>query len=372
MKSTNPSWRENWKREIEGVYLYRKLAGISNKPEMMRALNEMADQEEQHAAVWEKYIKQVEKNPPTPRPDLRIHIVFGFARIFGADAVLGFLLNDEVSDITSYTYQALSSGEENESTYSKVLKDEATHARSIVALQNDKELSRAEPWHRGANASGWVRNMVYGFNDGLTANFGLVMGVIGANITSHLILLTGFAGLLADALSMAGSGFLAARSEQEVRQHHLALERAELKFMPEEERQELIGIFKRKGIPRGEAATIAAHLMENPDVALSQLAREELGIDPESPASPSREGIVTGIATALGAFIPLIPFIFLTKSIAIWVGVGISMAAHFLVGAGRSIFTGRPAIRSGFEMFLVGMGVALLTYFLGLLIGVRL
>ena len=112
--------------------------------------------------------------------------------------------------------------------------------------------------------------------------------------------------------------------------------------------------------------------MENPDIALNQLAREELGIDPESPGSPLQEGIVTGISTALGAFIPLIPFFFLTKSIAIWVGVVISMAAHFLVGAGRSIFTGRPALRSGFEMFLVGMGVALLTYFLGLLIGVRL
>jgi VIT1/CCC1 family predicted Fe2+/Mn2+ transporter len=214
--------------------------------------------------------------------------------------------------------------------------------------------------------------VVYGFNDGLTANFGLVMGVLGAQVDNQVLLLAGFAGLLADALSMAASGFLAARSEQEVRQYHLALEQAELRLMPEEERRELATYFEQKGLTSQEAAVVAERVMQQPQTALTELAREELGIDPAASASPWQEGIVTGIATGLGAVIPIVPFLFLSGAVTVWTGIVISMAAHFLVGASRAIFTGRPAIRSGLEMFLVGMGVALVTYVLGQLLRVRL
>jgi VIT1/CCC1 family predicted Fe2+/Mn2+ transporter len=129
--------------------------------------------------------------------------------------------------------------------------------------------------------------------------------------------------------------------------------------MPQEEREELIHYYTAKGLTRPEAVSVADRLMQNPDVALTQLAREELGIDPEAPTNPLQEGVITGIATGLGALIPIVPFIFLTGQAAIWTGIGVSMAAHFLVGASRAIFTGRPAIRSGFEMFIVGIGVAL-------------
>jgi VIT1/CCC1 family predicted Fe2+/Mn2+ transporter len=286
------------------------------------------------------------------------------------ESVLGLLINDEVSDIASYTDQAAESGDK--AMYQPVLKDETTHARTLVKLRNPDASSHAEPWHRGAAASGFVRDLVYGFNDGLTANFGLVMGVVGAAVNNRIILLTGFAGLLADALSMAASGFLASRSEEEVRQYHLALEKAELELMPQEEREELVGFFTSKGLTRQEASTVADRLMQKPDVALTQLAREELGIDPEAPAEPLMEGIRTGIATALGAVIPILPFLFLSGPVAIWTGIGVAMVAHFAVGASRAVFTGRPAIRSGFEMFVVGMGVAVATYLLGMLVGVKL
>ncbi len=363
-------WRANWQREIEGAYLYRRLAKFARTPDMQKMMAEMAEQEETHAAVWAEHIQSADPKARPPRPDLRVYLIAGLARWLGAEAVLGLLINDEVSDIATYTDQAERLGDE--ATYRRVLTDETSHARTLADMRNPEAPKTVEPWHRTASAGGLLRVVVYGFNDGLTANFGLVMGVIGASVSDQTILLAGFAGLLADAFSMASSGFLAARSEQEVREHHLALERAELHLMPQEERQELKQYFMRKGLNSQEAATVADRLMENPDVALTQLAREELGIDPEAPQSPLQEGIVTGIATGLGAVIPIIPFFFLPRAIAIWIGVVISMVAHFLVGSSRAIFTGRPAIRSGFEMFLVGMGVALFTYVLGQLLGVRL
>lgn len=364
------AWQANWQREIEGAFLYRQLASLARTPELRQALAEMAEAEQEHARLWADHVHAVQAAAHPPRPDLRIYLVVWLARWLGVEAVLGLLIRDEVSDIATYSDQARRSG--FGPIYQRVLADESSHARALSALSRPESAQDAELWHRGASAGSWLREVVYGFNDGLTANFGLVMGVVGANVENHTVLLAGFAGLLADSLSMAASGFLAARSEQEVRQYHLALERAELHLMPGEEREELAGYFVRKGLTRQEAATVSDRLMQNPDVALTQLAREELGIDPEASDSPLREGVVTGLATAMGAVIPIVPFLLFSSAAAIWTGVAVSMVAHFMVGASRAIFTGRPAMRSGFEMFLVGMGVALVTYLLGQLLGVRL
>ena len=363
-------WRANWQREIEGAFLYRELARLARTPEIRDALAEMGKQEEHHAEVWAERSRQADPQAVTPGIDLRIRLTLLLGRWLGAEAVIPLLINDEVSDIASYTEQAMTLGDKP--TYQKVLLDETTHARTLTSLREPARARGPEPWHRGASASGFVRDMVYGFNDGLTANFGLVMGVIGASVSNQVLLLAGFAGLTADALSMAASGYLASRSEEEVRQYHLTLERAELELMPQEEREELVYFFTAKGLTRAEASTVADRLMQNPEAALTALARDELGIDPEAPVNPLREGIITGISTGLGAIIPLIPFMIITGPAAIWTGVGISMLAHFLVGASRAIFTGRPAIRSGVEMFAVGMGVALVTFMLGLLIGGKL
>jgi VIT1/CCC1 family predicted Fe2+/Mn2+ transporter/rubrerythrin len=372
LDSREKSWRANWQREIEGAYLYRQLADLARTPDMKTALAEMAAQEEAHAALWADRIQTAEPDSKAPRPDLRIRMTAWIARWLGPKAVLGLLINDEASDITTYANQADRFNDDDE-TYERVLNDEAAHARSLFDLRHPESTGdTVEPWHQGVNAGGWLRNIVYGFNDGLTANFGLVMGVLGASVSDKTVLLAGFAGLLADALSMAASGYLAARSEQQVREHHLALERAELRFMPEEERQELARAFEQKGLTPDEAANAANRLMQDPRRALTELAREELGIDPEAEESPLQEGIVTGIATGLGAVIPILPFLFMSGAAAVWTAIVISMVGHYVVGAGRAVFTGRPALRSGFDMFVVGMGVALVTYLLGQLFGVNL
>lgn len=362
-------WRENWQREIEGRYLYRRMAAAARTEDLKRSFSEFADQEERHAGVWADLIRAAGSSAPTePSPGGRVRMLAWLGRLLGPQRIVGLLIRDEVADFNRYGEQARVGDRVH--LFASVLSDEAAHARALAEIGGHQGRDLEEPWHRGSDASGWLRAVVYGFNDGLTANFGLVMGVVGAKVHANLVLLTGFAGLLADALSMAASGFLAARSAQEVREHHLKLERAELRYMPEEERGELEAIYRRKGLTDAEARRVADQIVSDPERALRELASSELGIDTESDETPLQEGVITGIATGLGAFIPIVPFLFMTGSGAVWLGIGISMLGHFAVGASRSLFTGRPAFRSGLEMFLVGMGVAVATYVIGTLFGV--
>jgi VIT1/CCC1 family predicted Fe2+/Mn2+ transporter len=205
---------------------------------------------------------------------------------------------------------------------------------------------------------------VYGFNDGLTANFGLVAGVIGAAVAPHIVLISGLAGTIADALSMGSSGYLAAKSEQEVYAHEIALEREEIQMMPEIEEEELALVYEAKGIERGRARQMAAEVMKDPVRALEEKVREELKIGAEH-STPLREGWITGSATAVGAFIPVAPFLVFDGRLAIWTSFTLAMLSHFAVGAARSVFTGRSILRSGMDMFVVGVGVAAVGYVVG-------
>jgi VIT1/CCC1 family predicted Fe2+/Mn2+ transporter len=210
--------------------------------------------------------------------------------------------------------------------------------------------------------------VVYGFNDGLTANFGLVAGMIGAQghlgSTGHAVIVAGLAGAVADALSMGASGYLAAKSEREVFEHEIAMEREEIRVMPEIEREELSLIYQAKGIPEAQAELLATQVMADPERALEEKVREELKIG-EATSTPLREAWITGVATAVGAFIPVAPFLFETGPMAIWTSFALAMVSHFGVGAARSFFTGRSVFRSGLDMFLVGLGVAVIGYLVG-------
>jgi VIT1/CCC1 family predicted Fe2+/Mn2+ transporter len=209
-----------------------------------------------------------------------------------------------------------------------------------------------------------VRNVVYGFNDGLTANFGLVAGVIGAEVAPHIVMVSGIAGAIADALSMGASGYLAAKSEQEVYAHEIAMEKEEIRLMPEVEEEELSLVYQTKGIEAGIARRMAADVMRDSQRALAEQVREELKIG-EAHATPLKEGWLTGAATAVGAFIPVAPFLMLSGPTAQWTAFTIAMLCHFAVGAARSFFTGRGVIRSGIDMFVVGLGVAGVGYVVG-------
>ncbi len=184
------------------------------------------------------------------------------------------------------------------------------------------------------------------------------------NLAGHTIAIAGIAGAMADALSMGASGYLAAKSEREVFEHEIAMEREEIRLMPELEQEELSLLYQAKGIPAGQAATLAAQVMRDPERALDEKVREELHIA-EATSTPMREAWVTGTATALGAFIPVAPLLVSTEPWAIWTSFAVAMVSHFAVGAARSVFTGRSLLRSGMDMFLVGLGVAAVGYVLG-------
>jgi VIT1/CCC1 family predicted Fe2+/Mn2+ transporter len=244
----------------------------------------------------------------------------------------------------------------------RLARESAEHAERLNKLAGRE----GEPWHQ-AEAGGFLRNVVYGFNDGLTANFGLVAGVLGADVTPHFVLVSGIAGMAADALSMASSGYLAAKSEREVYEHEIAMEKAEIELMPEVEAEELALVYEAKGIEPEAARRMAREVIADPERALAEKVREELDIPTES-VSPTREAWVTGVATAVGAFIPVAPFLVLHGPAAIWTSFAVAMLSHFAVGAARSIFTGRGIFRSGIDMFLVGLGVAAVGYVVGNLI----
>jgi VIT1/CCC1 family predicted Fe2+/Mn2+ transporter len=195
-----------------------------------------------------------------------------------------------------------------------------------------------------------------------------VAGVLGATAatteTYHHVIVAGVAGLIADALSMGSSGYLAAQSEREVYAHEIAMERDEIALMPEIERDELALIYEAKGMDRDSAFRIATQVMADPEKMLAEQVQEELGIS-ESATSPMREAWITGLATAVGALIPVLPFFMFAGPTAVVVSFTIAMLSHWMVGAARSIFTGRSVFRSGLDMFVVGLGVAVVGYFVG-------
>jgi VIT1/CCC1 family predicted Fe2+/Mn2+ transporter len=207
--------------------------------------------------------------------------------------------------------------------------------------------------------------VVYGFNDGLTANFGLVMAIVGAQVDHPVLLVSGLAGMIADSLSMGSSGYLAAKSEQEVYTHEISMEKEELELMPDLETEELAIIYRSHGLDEPSARNRAEAIMKDKSRALDEKVRLELGLNPNPGMPALKEGQITGVATAVGAFIPILPFIFFTGKVGILSSFLISMVSHFLVGASRSVFTGRGVIRSGMDMFLVGLGVALVGYLFG-------
>jgi len=286
------------------------------------------------------------------------------ARRLGSSVLLPMLLEEEGREVKGYLDLYRDAPESASGpTALRLAKESKEHAETLAQMGGGS----SEPWHR-TGAGGFLRNVVYGFNDGLTANFGLVAGMIGAQGhlggTTHAVIVAGLAGAVADALSMGASGYLAAKSEREVFEHEIAMEREEIRVMPEIEREELSLIYQAKGIPEAQAEALATQVMADPERALEEKVREELKIG-EATTTPMREAWITGTATALGAFIPVAPFLVSNGPWAIWTAFAIAMLSHFAVGAARSFFTGRGVVRSGMDMFVVGLGVAAVGYFVG-------
>lgn len=355
------TWDEHYRDERDAAFLYRALAAVD--AERRPLFEKLAAVEDRHARRWEELFREAGRPLPPYTTAFRTRTLAWMARTFGASAVLPLMLAEEGREVQAYLGLARQSG--HQSTHQAavdIAAESAVHARELSQAMGRE----GEPWHAGG-AGGMLRSVVYGFNDGLTANFGLVAGVVGADVAPHIIIITGVAGALADALSMGSSGYLAAKSEAEVQAHQIEMERSEMRLMPDLEEEELALIYEAKGLPADRARETAKTMMEDPAQALNAMVREELNIHPAE-LEPLKDGIVTGSATAVGAFIPILPFLLMEHGLAVWVSLAISMLAHFAIGAARSLFTGRGVWASGRDMFVVGFGVAAIGYLIGELI----
>ncbi len=357
------SWDEHYRDERDAAYLYRALAAVERTPELTDLFEKLAVVEDRHVQRWEELFLSSGRVLPAYRTAARTRLLAWAARRFGTSLVLPLMLAEEGREVQAYLGLARHSGHGQIYTAAlEIATDSAVHARELSeAMGRD-----GEPWHVGGSG-GYLRSVVYGFNDGLTANFGLVAGVLGADVAPHIVIISGVAGALADALSMGSSGYLAAKSELEVHAHQIEIERQEMKLMPDLEEEELAVIYEAKGLTAERARETARAIMREPRKALDTMVREELHIQPAHLA-PLRDGLVTGTATAIGAFIPILPFLLMDHWPAVWTSLVLSMAAHFAIGAARTLFTGRGLWSSGRDMFIVGFGVAAAGYVIGELV----
>src|SRR2546425_12373476 len=354
-KKTLHAWLHHWRDESDAAYLYGVLAGEERRQANHDVFLKLQAIERRHTEMWAKLL--AEHGHPVPSdaatPSLNARFMAWLGRRFGPRYLLPLLLREEGREVKGYMdLHRQSSTDDARSVSLTLAKESAAHAETLAKLAG----RASEPWHR-TGSGGIPRNVVYGFNDGLTANFGLVAGVLGAAVAPHIVLVSGLAGMIADALSMGASGYLAAKSEHVGDAPEHAMEEEEIRLMPEVEQDELALVYQAKGIEAGIARQMAAEVMRDPKRALDEQVREELKIG-EAHATPFKEGWVTGAATAIGALIPVAPFLVLSGRAAVWTAFSIAMLSHFAVGAARSFFTGRGVIRSGIDMFVIGLGVA--------------
>ena len=357
------SFEHHWQDEADAAYLYRILAAAEPDPKKKDIYTRLADVEDRHVVVWSNLLSQHGHPPAKFTPSGRARMLAAFGRWFGPGFLLPMLLEEEGREVKGYLdmHRQTPPGAPGGAEALVLARESADHATTLGQIAG----KGAEPWHKTASG-GFLRNVVYGFNDGLTANFGLVAGVIGAaTVNQHqAVAVAGLAGLIADALSMGASGYLASKSEREVYEYEISMEKTEVDLMPEIERDELAVIYEAKGMDRDSAHSLATQIMADPQLMLKEQVQEELKIG-EFSMSPFREGWLTGLATAFGAAIPVFPFLVWQGTTAIVISFGLAMLSHFVVGAARSVFTGRGVFRSGFDMFVVGMGVAAVGYFVG-------
>jgi VIT1/CCC1 family predicted Fe2+/Mn2+ transporter len=360
---TTKVWKRHLQDEVDASFLYSVFAGLESDPKRKDILSGLAGVENRHVIRWREMLATYNVKVKRQQPTLKARLMAWYARRFGSEFPLSQMLGEEASEVKDYlTLHRNSTLADVKETALILAKESAMHTESLQELTG----TSGEPWHK-TESGGMVGNIVYGFNDGLTANFGLVVGIIAATSDVSTILVTGIIGTVADSLSMGASGYLAAKSEQEVYDHEIEVEKEEIRLMPDIEEDEFALIYAARGMPLEQARSLAQEVMSDPERALAEKIQTELKIG-EVYATPFKEGWITGFSTAIGAFIPVAPFLFTEGILAIWISFTLAMMSHFAVGATRSFFTGRGLFRSGIDMFAVGLGVAGVGYLVGKLL----
>ncbi|MCX5538721.1 VIT1/CCC1 transporter family protein [Paraburkholderia sp. CNPSo 3076] len=368
-------FRRNLADELDSAAVYDTLSAVEKDDERRRIFAELAASEREHASVWREKLAANGVTPPPHRRSAKTRLLQTLTRSFGPSLVLPTVAAAEYADRDRYA---------REPGAEKLSAQEQQHAaivQAIVAKKREPEhghghgeaIGAAESWHKSATSGNDLRAAVLGANDGLVSNFCLIMGVAGAGSVNRTILLTGLAGLVAGACSMALGEWLSVTNARELARTQLAKEADELEHTPDAERHELALIYQAKGVDPDEARRVAAQIMRNKDEALNTLAREELGIDPkELGGNPWSAAVVSFCLFSLGAAFPTAPFLWAHGVTAIAQSVALSACGLALVGVFTSLFNGRSATFSAFRQIVIGLAAAAFTAGAGRLLGVSL
>jgi VIT1/CCC1 family predicted Fe2+/Mn2+ transporter len=371
-KSDVARYRENRQAEVDSAAQYRALAETEERPTVADVYRKLAAVEEKHATFWEARLEKAGVKLGTRAPSWRARTLIAIARRFGPQFVLPTIASQEYSDRNTYLAHPETRGTnmtEEERMHSRVLQNLVAKDATGTGMQG-AALGQLEGRHRtvGGNA---LRAAVLGANDGLCSNLSLVMGIAGATVDHKTILLTGLAGLLAGAFSMALGEWVSVKSARELAEREIRIEKSELEEAPEEEREELQLIYESKGLSVNEAKELSTKLIENPANALDALSREELGINPEElGGSPGVAALTSLLLFAAGAVVPLAPYFFLAGQAATLASALAGAAGLFAIGAAITLFTGRSIWLSGGRQLALGAAAAALTFAIGKVIGV--
>jgi VIT1/CCC1 family predicted Fe2+/Mn2+ transporter len=337
---------ESWFHERQSAWLYRRLAAAEHDLRKRELFENLAVAAERQAVRWEQEAHMSAANIAAFKPSLRAHIVARLLAWFGPRPLRGILTAMKLRGLSVYNPSLVTPG----------------HAMPTSV----EEVGRR---HRGV-AGGNLRAAVFGVSDGLVSNASLILGVGGAAVSHEALLMSGVAGLLAGALSMAAGEYVSVRSQREMFEYQIALEKEELEEYPEEEAEELALIYAARGMPIDKAREVSTDMMRNPEHALDVLAREELGLNPEGLGSPWGAATSSFLAFAVGAVIPLIPIMLRVTAVnPLLVSAGTALVSLFGVGMLLSLFTGRSAVHGGLRMSIIGAGAGAISYGIGYLLG---
>ncbi len=339
---------ESWREEQRSAYLYRLLAQIEAGAPRARLFTELAKEAEEQSGIWaQAAMRKGAAQPGAFRPDVRTRLVAAMTRRLGPRAMRSILAAMKVRGMSVYS---------------------GAHPGHPMPQAGGGPERR----HRGLASGGNLRAGVFGVNDGLVSNASLILGVAGAHADPNVILLSGVAGLLAGAFSMAAGEYVSVRSQREMYEYQIGLEKEELAQYPEEEAAELALIYEARGLDAVKAKELADSMIADPDKGLDALAREELGLNPDELGSPWGAATFSFVSFAIGAIIPVLPFLMLRTGGALPASIAATATALFAVGAMLSLFTGRQAWLGGMRMLLIGGAAGAVTYLIGGLLGVGL
>ena len=367
-----------WRGEVQAREMYTLLAermGSTRRGEIIRAI---ADAEASHRSRIEERLRELGQTIPDPS-SVKLSVVQRLqARLAPVESVIARMEAAEEVEITD-RYKRSTGDPDTDAVLEAIRVEEQGHSRSLESMEVahnagpapssvQSRLNRIlgrESWHR--TGAGWISGAIYGANDGLAAVFGIVAGVSGATGGSSFVLTAGLFGAIASGLSMATGAFLAERSENEVAAANVERERQEIIEHPDEEKEEVSLFYQLKGIDKAMADRLAEQLSDNPDALLRVHGPEELG-GLESGGNPTQSAIAAGVSTFIGAMVPVMPFFWLQGSRGVITAAIVSLIAHFLVGAAKSLFTLRKWWSAGLEMTLAGVIVGGITYGIGLVL----